>query len=74
MVTVGDESKTFTYNKEFSTDEVENTKNSTTDVKEESVDSAESDAYYATNPGGNVGKEKTISGMSDFTEDMKVAT
>lgn len=34
---------------------------------------AESDAYYATNPGKKVGKEATIKGMSDFTQDMLVA-
>ena len=33
----------------------------------------ETDAYYATNPDKKVGKEATIKGMSDFTQDMLVA-
>lgn len=34
---------------------------------------AETAAYYATNPEGCVGQEKTITGMSDFTQEMLVA-
>ena len=34
---------------------------------------AETDAYYATNPDGKVGKEATITGASDFTQDMLIA-
>ena len=34
---------------------------------------AETDAYYATNPDKKVGKEATITGMSDFTQDMLIA-
>ena len=34
---------------------------------------AENDGIYATNPNGKVGKEATIKGMSDFTQDMLVA-
>ena len=34
---------------------------------------AETEAYYATNPDSKVGKEATITGMSDFTQDMLVA-
>lgn len=29
--------------------------------------------YYATNPNGQVGKNKTITSLSDWTEDMKIA-
>ena len=74
--------KTFTYHKVFDGEKVEvkasalQKLQSLFEVVAEAAQTntaAESDAYYATNPDGKLGKEATITGMADFTQDMLVA-
>lgn len=76
------ETKTYTYKKDFDpkkatvkTSAISKIQSLFEIVSEATgVDAAaESEAYYATNPDGKVGKEATIAGMSSFTADMLVA-
>ena len=53
-------SYTFTYEKKYK-------------VKTTSSSAASSNSKYSTNPGGNVGANKTIKSASDFTEDTLIA-
>ncbi|WP_406042585.1 alpha-amylase family glycosyl hydrolase [Succinimonas sp.] len=46
---------------------------SAADVSSEALSSIEMAGIYATNPNGQVGKNKTISSMSDWTSDMLIA-
>lgn len=73
-VTVGKETKTFTYKKCYFGTVVEP---KTASVEEEVVEEAEINAVaannYKTNPNGQVGTKKTITKVSDFTEDMIIA-
>ena len=74
-VTVGEETKTFTYKKVFNANIKEQQKNQA--ASEETVEEAKVNAVasdnYQTNPNGQVGSKKTITKASDFTEDMIIA-
>ena len=79
-VTVGEETKTFTYKKVFNADIKDQQKNqaaSEETVEEAKVNTAaETGGMYATNPGGAVGKRATITidgSFSDWSEDMLIA-
>lgn len=73
-VTVGEETKTFTYKKTFNAYIKDQQKNG---AEEETVEEAKVNAVasdnYQTNPNGQVGSKKTITKASDFTEDMIIA-
>ena len=75
-----DITKTYTYIKKYdpnikdTPNDSDQSINNAAVVEEAAVNAAaETDAYYATNPDGKVGKEATVTGMSDFTQDMLVA-
>ena len=81
-VKAGSKTKTFTYKKVFNEEKavvksaaisrIQSLFEVVADAAEVNA-APETDAYYATNPEGKVGKEATIKGMSDFTQDMLIA-
>ena len=75
------EESTFTYHKEFDASNTLVKASAITKIQSlfevvadaAKVNAAPGASYYATNPNGQTGSKKTITGASDFTEDMIIA-